>query len=92
MSYEIRYDTIVCPKPGKPFPLRQTAAAVLVCILIAGAVAVKSIELSWVKQVLLPGDPEVTAGALEHMVDDLRGGDNLLNAVTAFCREIIENA
>ena len=92
MSYEIRYDTIACPKQPKPFPFRQTAAAMVVCVLIAGAVTVKALGLNWVKQVLLPGDPEVTAAALEHMVDDLRGGDSLLGAVNAFCREILENA
>lgn len=91
MSYEIKYDSIACPKPKRKLPVRQAAAIILVAACLAGALAVKSVGLSWVKQVLLPGDPEVTAAALEHMVNDLRGGDSLWSAVNAFCREIVEN-
>jgi hypothetical protein len=45
-----------------------------------------------VQEVLLPGDPAVTAAALENMTEGLRSGESLLDAVTAFCREIIANA
>lgn len=33
--------------------------------------------------------PEAT---LEHMVDSVRSGESIRDAITAFCREIIENA
>jgi hypothetical protein len=60
--------------------------------LTGGALTVKATGLPWVQKYLLPGDPEVTAAALEQMVDDLRAGHGLGAAVTAFCREIVENA
>lgn len=71
-------------------PVIKTALVVLV--LLAGAVAIKVIGLTWVQDVLLPGDPAVTAAALQNMTDGLRSGDSLLDAVTAFCREIVANA
>lgn len=67
-------------------------AAFFVLALVAGAVTIKVVGLTWVRDVLLPGDPEVTATALENMTDGLRSGESLLDAVTAFCREIIANA
>lgn len=73
-----------------PKPLIKTA--LLVLALVAGAVTVKVVGLNWVRDVLLPGDPEVTASALQNMTDGLRSGESLLDAVTAFCREIIANA
>lgn len=41
---------------------------------------------------LLPGDPQVTADALQAMVQQLQEGEPLGDVFTAFCGEIIENA
>lgn len=73
-----------------PAPVIKTALFVLA--LVAGAMAMKVVGLSWVRDVLLPGDPEITATALQNMTDNLRSGESLLDAVTTFCREIIANA
>lgn len=43
----------------------------------------------WVREVILPGDAEVTAAALEGMVSDLREGEPMGEALETFCREII---
>lgn len=43
----------------------------------------------WVRNLLLPGDEEITVAALEGMVEDLRDGEPLGEAVESFCREII---
>lgn len=43
----------------------------------------------WIRDLLLPGDEEVTAVALENMVSDLRSGEPVGEAVEAFCKEII---
>ena len=66
-------------------------AVLLVTVLVAAAVTVKRKSLPWLSAYLLPGDPAVTAAALEDMVTDLREGDSLYDAVTAFCREIVEH-
>lgn len=41
---------------------------------------------------LLPGDPAVTAAALENMARSLGDGQGIAEAITGFCREIIGNA
>ena len=43
----------------------------------------------WLRDLMLPGDEEITAAALEGMVEDLRAGEPLGEAVEAFCKEII---
>lgn len=44
------------------------------------------------RKILLPWDPDVTAEAFSCLVTDLNQGEDLSEAVTAFCREIILNA
>ena len=94
MAYRIDYSSAGNQrKPLRkniPTPVIKTTLFVLA--LVAGAVAMKVVGLTWVRDVLLPGDPEITANALQNMTDNLRSGESLLDAVTAFCREIIANA
>ena len=73
-------------------PPAAIKAAIVVVALILCAITIKIVGLNWVQDVLLPGDPAVTAAALENMTDGLRSGDSLLGAVTTFCKEIIANA
>lgn len=92
MGYQIRYDSV-----GKlPQKRRRSRtgwlAGFLVIALLACAITVKTVGLKWVQEVLLPGDPAVTAAALEQMAEDLRAGDSLGEAITAFCEEIMKHA
>ena len=41
---------------------------------------------------LLPGDPAVTANALEHMVSSVSEGEPVTDVFFAFCKEIIDGA
>ena len=43
----------------------------------------------WFRDLLLPGDEQVTSAALEGMVSDLRSGEPIGEAVETFCREIL---
>lgn len=92
MSYQIEYNTVGLPKPkGKPQKTPNWALlCVALCLLLA--LGIKCLGLPWVQQVLLPGDPAVTAAALENMVADLKGGASLIGAITAFCQEILQGA
>ena len=94
MGYRVEYKSFgeekKLPKVRKY--KKAVMAAVLVLTLTGGALAVKLTGLPWVQKYLLPGDPEVTAAALEQMVEDLRSGYSFTDAVTAFCREIMDNA
>ena len=66
-------------------------AAVFVLLLVVCAIAFKTVELAWVRQVLLPGDPEVPAAALENMVTNLRDGEGFIQVFKTFCEEIIRS-
>lgn len=51
------------------------------------------VMLFWpaVRNILLPGDREVTAAALDTLAGELRNGEAFGSAVTAFCQEIIDH-
>lgn len=94
MAYNIRYVSFGEEKkqPKDTQWRKRISAGLLVVVLLIGAMTVKHRGLRWVTDYLLPGDPAVTAAALEDMVTDLKAGDNLYDAITAFCREIMEHA
>ena len=92
MGYRIEYEKIGKVPDRKGKSRTGVIVGVLVMLLILGAVTVKAIGLEWVQEVLLPGDPDVTAAALEGMVEDLRNGSGIVEAFKAFCEEIIQNA
>ena len=91
MSYKIAYASFgeekKMPKAGQW--KKGIGAVLLVTALVIGAITVKSKALPWLQGYLLPGDPAVTAAALEGMVTDLREGDSLYNALKTFCQEIV---
>jgi hypothetical protein len=83
MGYRIVYGK----QEKKILPLRKIGA-------IAAVIAVMAILLwpagrSAVAQMLLPGDAEITATALQNMAKELGEGQGIGEAVTAFCQEII---
>ena len=94
MDYQVEYDSVGKEEKQKPDRHRVSGviAVVMVCVLVLGAVTIKTVGLPWVESVLIPGDPEITASAWQQMIEDLRKGGSMTDAVTAFCREIIENA
>ena len=91
MSYKIKYRSFGEEKrmPKDTGRRKAVAAAVLVLALVFGAMSVKLKGLFWVREYLLPGDPAVTAAALDGMAEDLRNGESLKDAIVAFCREIM---
>ena len=70
------------------FPKKKTlllvfaAMAMVVMLWPAGRNALRE----W----MLPGDTEVTSQALQGLAADLSDGESLGDAVTAFCKEIIQ--
>ena len=85
MGYRIAYSEETShkfpEKIRKKKPLLWVATGALLIGLLAGG---------W--KLLLPGNPEVTRTALANLAEDIRGGESLGQAVTAFCQEIIDNA
>ena len=93
MGYQVQYESIVSRQQQKPERHRicGVIAVVLVCAAVTGAVAIKTVGLPWVETFLIPADPEITERAWDTLAEDLRSGENIVDAVTAFCREISEN-
>lgn len=43
------------------------------------------------RQIIIPGDPDITQQAVSELVTDLQNGEDFTDSVTAFCREIIRH-
>ena len=93
MGYRIQYD----PEKNKMFPIKRNAAArrwlagvAAASILLFGVIEWR--QGTFLKHLLLPGDPGVTEAALSAMVEDIRAGESVGDALTTFCLEILANA
>lgn len=90
---------IICYENRKPSEFGKAVGNgriyVTVCILLVVAVMVIRYAypqlVSTVMGVLLPGFDERTAEALSSMVTQLKQGSDAGSAVTAFCREVLQN-
>ena len=68
-------------------------------IAVWTAALIAAVSICWIgwshpdiRQYILPGDPQVTGAALDQLIDDIRSGDPVSDAVAAFCKEIIDSA
>ena len=94
MGYIITYDG---EEPGKIPTIRRRSRlpALTFAFLLAFLLLTK---LFWpagtdkLRRILLPGDPDVTAHAATALVDDLRTGEPVGEAVKTFCGEILAHA
>lgn len=94
MAYKIQYS----PQFGAQYPekmKRQSSwkwiAGIVLTLLMIG-ILVNPNYRSIVKEILIPGDAEVTVKAVETLAQNLKDGVSIQNAVTAFCAEILDNA
>ncbi len=93
MGYRVEYDisgkrTVVDvekKRRGKWFG-RIFFVVATVALLIYG------IAENWFWEILFPGYNESTKVAAEHMIHQIREGESVGDAVTAFCKEIVTNA
>lgn len=91
MAYRIQYEVI---GPVKPGIFKKYGMFVFVVFLLVTTVTVSVAHLSgaqWAKHLLFPGDPDVTALALEGLAENLQQGSSVMDAITVFCREVIGN-
>lgn len=91
MSYRVEYN----PEKNKIYPITATKKTKWLHIVLTTMVALFILQKLDINQkgkyLLLPGDPEITSSAFSAMVENIRGGDRIGDAVTAFCLEIIQN-
>lgn len=93
MGYRIQYE------PNLDYKYRMAGKVNLKKLWIAGTFAALSILLiavlpsvrSFIWDFLIPGDPQVTTEAFSTLVSDICNGENFSDAVTVFCRQIINN-
>lgn len=90
MGYRIDYNggtvvkkPIYAPKVGKKKIVLLSAAVLTAAFLLW------PMGRRCVRDLLLPGDEDVTAAALSELVNDLSAGEPVGEAVEAFCRDII---
>lgn len=94
MGYKIIYD----PEQDKRYPKKtrtKSGAKILTAVILALAIIILAMYppvTNLLEYFLLPGDPVQTKQAVTGLVDDLKSGSDVKNAVTAFCLEILDGA
>lgn len=94
MSYRIVYgEEPLCYRRNQ-LRLRNVARYTLVCIVLFAVLTVGF----WpsgrdaLLEAILPGDAAVTRQAIVNMAENLKSGEAIGDAVTVFCREIVDGA
>ena len=62
------------------------------CVIFLLSAIMLGFQYAPFRNALLPGDGEVTAHAVGVLINDLRSGESVREAITAFCIEVIESA
>ena len=72
---------------------RKKMRAFLV-VLIAAVLTVLLLraDSGKVQQLLIPGNPEITAAAFSQLTEDVKAGEAVGDAFGAFCKQIIANS
>lgn len=92
MGYSISYDTggvEKVQKRSKPKRKKKILPGVIACGIAALLLFTDFKQLLW--DIFLPGAGESTQAAFSQMISDLRSGDSIQDAVSAFCMEILED-
>lgn len=88
MSYQINYD----PSRKRKFYTANNKRVPNWLLVATGVAIAACIFNKELKALLIPGDPQVTSAAFSALTDNIKEGDSLKDAVTAFCREVIDGA
>lgn len=93
MGYRIEYGDvftkeIIADPPAKRKPIHILVLLTTVCVILFILFSADG----KVRDILIPGNAEVTQRAVSGFVDDIKEGEQVKDAITAFCVEIIENA
>ena len=91
MAYKIQY----APENTKRYPQvkkRTKYSYIRLCFIVCALAAAAWIKLHGIPDFLIPGDPTVTKEAAALMVDELKVGASLRDAITVFCKEILHGA
>jgi len=94
MGYRIKYEKDMVKMPVHTQMNKRTKRILCIGISICAAMMLLSAtgSISKLKEWILPGNPQVTETALDNLVADLKEGEKLEDAITAFCQEILDHA
>ena len=91
MSYKIQYS----PESNSHYPQCVSKKTFHIKCWLTIAIAVAAVvwmRIYGIPDFLIPGDPEVTKTAASVMVAEIKNGATVGNAVTAFCKTILDGA
>lgn len=93
MAYTIRYS----PENNKKYPTDKPPKKSLLIFAVVMFTAVSLLLVNdGVRDVIadfvLPGDLQVTKSAIVQLVEDVRTGEPVANAITTFCQYVIDHA
>ena len=91
MAYKIQYSPETRRRyPGVKIRNRiQRGSWVLLLLIVTAACLV---QFYGIPDLLIPGDPVVTREAAATMMNELKEGTSLNEAITVFCKEILHGA
>ena len=93
MGYTVEYS----PQQRKKYPPKKDLKALIrkyayTALTLAAALALILLHRRGIlREVLIPGDADVTQAAAEKMMESLRQGDSLHQSLRVFCRDILMN-
>jgi len=90
MSYQIQY----VPEMNRRYPKRKKTTGMIgkrmmIPLILIGLIVCVGVRP--IRDWLFPGDPDVTDAAAQKMVESLRSGDGIGDAVTVFCQEVLRS-
>lgn len=93
MSYVIRYGKKIPQESGNG--IRKCSGSVgFAMVLVTAAVLIRLFipqSGAYIRRILIPGMPDSAAASFSEMLENLRGGMEIGDAVDVFCHEIFEN-
>ncbi len=93
MSYRIEYGDGLTKEIIADSPIRRKSIPILTLLMTVCVILFILFSAGGkVRDILIPGNAEVTRRAVSGFVDDIKEGEQVRDALTAFCVEIIENA
>lgn len=89
MSYTVEYN----PELRKSYPMdhkrRRRMPVKALGVALAVIIILYALNTVGVLRMLIPGDPVVTAGAFSEMVEQVRSGQTVSEAIFSFLRNVI---
>lgn len=93
MGYVIRYGKKIPQESGNG--IRKCSGSVgFAMVLVTAAVLIRLFipqSGAYIRRMLIPGMPDSAAASFSEMLENLRGGMEIGDAVDVFCHEIFEN-